>query len=172
MNNLGYAYLQRGQLDKAIAVFAMNVEAHPDAFNVHDSMAEAWLLSGDTAKAIASYRKALELNPAIPSARAALERLGVAIPTTGVDLPESTLQTYVGRYQLAPGLVLTVTRESKNLIGQLTGQETVALKPLAEGRFSVSEGGAIVLFNRSASGAIEGVTLQQGGREISGKRIE
>lgn len=172
MNALGYAYLQRGQLDKAIAIFAMNVEAHPDAFNVHDSMGEAWLLSGDTTKSIASYRKALEINPALPSARAALERLGVELSTAQVDLPEGTLQSYVGRYELAPGLVLAVTRDGKKLIGQLPGQPTVDLAPLSETRFFVSEGGATVIFNRGSSGVVEGVTLQQGGRSIAGKKIE
>lgn len=172
MNALGYAYLQRGQLEAAIAVFAMNVEAHPDAFNVHDSMGEAWLASGDTTKAIASYRKAFALNPALPSARAVLERLGVELPAVNVEVPESTLQSYVGRYELAPGMVLAITRDAKKLIGQLTGQPTVHLTPISDTRFLVSEGEAIVIFNRDSAGVVASITLQQGGREITAKKIE
>jgi CubicO group peptidase (beta-lactamase class C family) len=172
MNTLGYTYLQRGRRDAAIAVFTMNVEAHPDAFNVHDSMGEAWLLSGDTTKAIASYRKAFTLNPSLPSARAALERLGVEIPTERVELPETTLQSYVGRYELAPGMVLTVTRDAKKLIGQITGQPTVVLTPSTETRFVVSEGEATVTFDRNGAGAVASATLQQGGRSLTAKKIE
>lgn len=172
MNALGYVYLQRHRLDAAIAVFAMNVEAHPDAFNVHDSMGEAWLLSGDTAKAIASYRKAYALNPTLPSARAVLERLGEALPAVGVEVPEATLQSYLGRYELAPGLVLTITRDNSKLIGQLTGQPTVDLTPITDTRFAVSVGGAIVTFNRDTAGAVASMTLEQGGRVITAKKTE
>lgn len=172
MNALGYSYLRRDRLDAAIAVFTMNVEAHSDAFNVHDSMGEAWLLAGDTAKAIASYRRAFTLNPSLPSARAVLERLGVELPTVRVDVPEATLQSYVGRYELAPALILTVSRDAKKLTGQLTGQPTVDLTPLSDTRFLVSEGGAIVIFERDGAGAVASITLQQGGRTLSAKKIE
>jgi CubicO group peptidase (beta-lactamase class C family) len=172
INALGYAYLQSGRVDAAIAVFAMNVEAHPDAFNVHDSMGEAWLFSGDTARAIESYRKAFALNPALPSARQALERLGVELPKASVEVSEKILQTYVGRYELAPGAVLAVTRDAKKLIGQITGQPTVDLSPISETRFLTSVGGAIVIFDRNDAGAVTSVTLQQGGRTLTARRVE
>jgi tetratricopeptide (TPR) repeat protein len=158
--------------DAALAVFAMNVEAHPDAFNVHDSMGEALLMSGDTTKAIASYRRALALNPNLPSARAALQGLGVELPRVGVDVAESTLRSYVGRYELAPGVVLAITLDNGKLIGQLTGQPTVDLTPLSETRFAVSVGGAVVTFNRDGANAAASLTLEQGGRTITAKKLE
>ena len=172
MNTLGYIYLQQGRLDEAIAVFTMNIEAHPDASNVYDSMGEAWLLSGDTAKAITSYRRAYELNPALPSARAALERFGVALPESSVDVSETTLQSYVGRYELAPGMVLAITRDAKKIIGQLTGQPTVTLTPVADNRFLVDDVEAIITFNRDGAGVVESVTLEQGGRKLTAKKVE
>lgn len=172
MNTLGYIYLQRGRIDDAIAVFTMNVEAHPDAFNVYDSMGEAWLLSGDTTKAIANYSKAYELNPALPSARAALEGLGVALPNVSVDVPEATLQTYVGRYELAPGLIIAIERTARKLTGQLTGQPAFNLTPSSETRFLVEEVAAIVTFDRDSAGVVTGLTLEQGGRRLAAKKIE
>ncbi len=83
VNLLGYRYLQAGQLDAAVAVFELNAEAFPGSWNVHDSLGEACAARGDTARAIALYRRSLELNPANDNGRAALERLGVA----AADLP-------------------------------------------------------------------------------------
>ncbi|HXI04511.1 MAG TPA: alpha/beta fold hydrolase [Candidatus Saccharimonadales bacterium] len=63
MNRLGYRYLLTDRTDTAIELFELNVAAHPDSWNAHDSLGEAYAKSGDRERAIASYRKSLELNP-------------------------------------------------------------------------------------------------------------
>lgn len=63
VNQLGYIYLQGGDVDRAIAVFQRNVDDHPDSWNVWDSLGEAWAAQGDTAKAVSFYGKALEMAP-------------------------------------------------------------------------------------------------------------
>lgn len=75
LNMLGYQLLARDRVDDAIAVFELNVEAYPEAFNTYDSLAEGYMTAGRTAAAIANYERSLELNPDNANAAAMLERL-------------------------------------------------------------------------------------------------
>lgn len=64
LNGLGYRYLGKaGKLPEALAVLHWNVELFPESGNVHDSYGEALVKNGDRAGALASYTKALELDP-------------------------------------------------------------------------------------------------------------
>lgn len=63
LNDYGYKFINRGDIDKAIKLFKMNVEAFPGYFNVYDSLAEAYMIKGDKERAIKYYEKSLELNP-------------------------------------------------------------------------------------------------------------
>ncbi len=79
LNGRGYQLLAAGATPEAIAVFRLGTQAFPASANTHDSLGEALLAAEDRAGATAEYRRALEIDPASPSARAALERLG-ALP--------------------------------------------------------------------------------------------
>jgi FKBP-type peptidyl-prolyl cis-trans isomerase/Tetratricopeptide repeat len=74
-NAFGYRLLGRKQVNEAIAVFKLNVEAYPQSANVYDSLGEAYLVSGDKEKAIESYKKAVAIDPAMESAKEALRKL-------------------------------------------------------------------------------------------------
>jgi len=63
MNGLGYRFLSRNEIDKAIKSFEYNVNLYPKSFNAHDSLAEGYLMMGDREKAIEYYKRAVELNP-------------------------------------------------------------------------------------------------------------
>jgi glyoxylase-like metal-dependent hydrolase (beta-lactamase superfamily II) len=63
LNLLGYRLLLAGRLDEAIAVLELNVEHFPGSWNVYDSLGEAVATKGDIARAIALYRRSIELNP-------------------------------------------------------------------------------------------------------------
>ncbi len=76
VNALGYDLLGKHAFADAIAVFSVNVDANPTSANAQDSLGEAYADAGDRAKAIAAYQRAIKLNPALPSSRAALTRLG------------------------------------------------------------------------------------------------
>jgi hypothetical protein len=78
LNGLGYRLLRAGKIQQAIRIFELNVEAYPKSSNVYDSLAEGQLHAGQTAQAIANYRKALELNPANSGAAEALRKLGAS----------------------------------------------------------------------------------------------
>lgn len=75
LNSLGYSLLRKGMRDPAIRVFEWNAAAHPQSANVHDSLGEAYLSAGRKDDARRSYETALRLDPASPSAKAALAGL-------------------------------------------------------------------------------------------------
>ena len=61
-NRIGYNLLRDKKYDDAIEVFKMNVALYPESDNVYDSLADAFLRSGDSLQALNNYKKALELN--------------------------------------------------------------------------------------------------------------
>lgn len=63
MNTLGYQLLRMNKVNDAIKIFKLNVEAYPKAFNVYDSLGEAYMKNGDDSLAVSNYKKSLELNP-------------------------------------------------------------------------------------------------------------
>ncbi len=75
LNRVGYDLLALEAVEDAVAVFRLNVAAHPDDANAPDSLGEGLLAAGDSAGALASYRRALELNPNNANAAAIVERL-------------------------------------------------------------------------------------------------
>lgn len=74
-NTLGYNLITRGMINAAIEVFKMNVECFPDSINVYDSLAEAYMKSGNNEKAILHYKKVLELDPTNENAKTMLNKL-------------------------------------------------------------------------------------------------
>ena len=76
LNRLGYAMLNHGQIDGAIAIFQLNAERFPRSANVWDSLGEGLMKAGRKEEAIANYRKSLGLNPHNENAAAMLKKLG------------------------------------------------------------------------------------------------
>ncbi len=75
VNRIGYELLGKKKVAAAIAVFDHNVKLYPDAWNVYDSLGEAYAADGDVRLAIQAYRKSLKLNPDNANAKAALREL-------------------------------------------------------------------------------------------------
>ena len=61
-NQLGYQYIRQQKYEQAIDVFKLNVALYPESSNVYDSLADAYVRSGDSLQAYNNYKKALELN--------------------------------------------------------------------------------------------------------------
>lgn len=72
---LGYRLLGRGRLGEALFVFEENARRHPESWNAHDSLGEAYLKAGRTSDAIRSYERSLSLNPDNANAKKMLETL-------------------------------------------------------------------------------------------------
>ena len=75
VNRLGYILMEKKELDAAIEVFQFNTEQHPRSANAYDSLGDGYAAKGDTDNAIASYQKALEINPDFQASRDKLDKL-------------------------------------------------------------------------------------------------
>ncbi len=75
LNGFGYQLLNKKQVNVAIEVLKLNVEAYPQSANVYDSLGEAYLMRGDKEKAIENYKSALAIDPTMESAKRALKKL-------------------------------------------------------------------------------------------------
>jgi tetratricopeptide (TPR) repeat protein len=75
LNRLGYFYLEKKEVQKAIEIFRFNVELYPDEANTYDSLGEAYMLGGFTKNAILNYEKSVKLNPQNAHAIEMLRRL-------------------------------------------------------------------------------------------------
>jgi uncharacterized protein len=65
MNNLGYYFLQRQNMEEAIAFFKKNVELFPESANVYDSLGEAYEKSNQINLAVENYEIAYKYAKAI-----------------------------------------------------------------------------------------------------------
>lgn len=76
LDAVGYWLLEHKEANDAVLVFRLNVEEYPAASNPYGSLGAAYLATSDTARAIASLKHALELNPRDQYAANVLRRLG------------------------------------------------------------------------------------------------
>ncbi len=75
INSLGYRLLRQKRLQDAVRIFQINTELHPQSANAWDSLAEAYMNSGDKPHAIEFYEKSITLNPKNDNAVAQLKKL-------------------------------------------------------------------------------------------------
>ncbi len=79
---------------------------------------------------------------------------------------------YVGDKELAPGFILTVTREGDRLMPQATGQGKVEIFPYFETEFFLKVTDAQLTFVKGPSGSVDSIVLHQGGRDLPAKRVK
>ena len=81
LNALGYSCLRVDKREEAVALFRLNVAAHPKSANVYDSLGEGLMAQGKIEEAIRQYARSLTIDPrnvnAIEKLQALKERLGV-----------------------------------------------------------------------------------------------
>jgi pimeloyl-ACP methyl ester carboxylesterase len=75
LNSLGYAALNKGDYKGAIKLLSLNVQRYPNSYNVYDSIAEAYLKSGNKDEAIKNYQRSYKMNPGNAHAKKMLEQL-------------------------------------------------------------------------------------------------
>jgi tetratricopeptide (TPR) repeat protein len=75
LNALGYRLLREEMPEAAIDVFTVNAEVSPGSANVWDSLGDGYRAAGDIDAAIASYRKALQVDPTFAASRRNLQQL-------------------------------------------------------------------------------------------------
>ena len=95
----------------------------------------------------------------------------VPAPRAVVTVGPSVLDAYPGRYQLAPNVVIAVTKEGDRLMAQATGQGKFELFPESETKFFAKVTELSMTFVRGADGTVTHLLLLQGGAERPAKRL-
>jgi len=96
------------------------------------------------------------LNPRIGDAPAARK---------AVKIDHALFDARIGRYELAPGFVLELTREGDRYFTQATGQSKVEIFPMSETVFFSDQVDAEISFEPA------GLVLKQGGRSIPARKL-
>lgn len=76
LNTLGYFFVEKQQLNQALAVFQFNTEYAPESGNVWDSYGETLLEAGQREAGLAAYRRALLVDPEYGNADYARKLVG------------------------------------------------------------------------------------------------
>ncbi|MGK2856647.1 MAG: serine hydrolase [Thermoanaerobaculia bacterium] len=103
------------------------------------------------------------LDSSVPLAAAPKPRKEIAVDA-------ATLAHYVGLYELAPGFILTVTREGNRLFTQATGQPKVEVFAESATEFFLKVTDAQLTFVLDEAGEATSLVLHQGGRDMPAKR--
>ncbi|PZV06600.1 MAG: serine hydrolase [Leptolyngbya sp.] len=115
------------------------------------------------------------INPEQISAGLAAILLGESydLPQTldAVTVATAVLERYVGTYQLAPEFQIAITVENGQLYAQGTGQPVIALYPASDTEFFALAPELRIVFNPIESGAVESLTLIQGGQNTVAPRV-
>jgi D-alanyl-D-alanine-carboxypeptidase/D-alanyl-D-alanine-endopeptidase len=94
------------------------------------------------------------------------KRIAAVLPSKEIALPAEALEAFVGKYELAPGFVLTVTREGNQLMVQATGQSKLPVYAQAPKEFFYKVVDAQITFTET------GLVLHQNGRDMPAKRMQ
>ncbi len=89
-----------------------------------------------------------------------------------IVLDKKVIATYVGKFELQPGFIITVTQDNDVLKAQATGQPMVTLKTLSNTEFRVEEVDAKVEFVPNEGDKVKLLKLHQGGHIMEAPRVE
>ena len=89
-----------------------------------------------------------------------------------IIIDENILQSYVGKYELAPEFVITVSKDGSQMKAQATGQGEFEIYPRSKNVFYLKVVEAQVTFNISEDGKVVSMTLLQGGQETTGLKLK
>lgn len=94
------------------------------------------------------------------------ERPAAVIPSVTPNIYDA----YVGKYELAPGLIVTITRDGNRLFSEVGGQRS-ELVPQSETQFTIPAANMKVAFVRDANGQVTHMIVSDNGREGQARRI-
>jgi hypothetical protein len=105
------------------------------------------------------------VNPGMPLAEPPVERIEVKVS-------RSTLDTYVGEYELTSDFTMVVTRKRRGLYVQATAQDKFQVFAESETKFFYKVVDAQISFVEDDSGAIVSLILHQNGVEKSARKVK
>lgn len=91
---------------------------------------------------------------------------------TEVKVDPKIYDRYLGRYELAPNFILTVTREGDHLFAQATGQPKFELFAESEKEYFLKVTDAQITFQTNGATPASALVLHQYGRDIPAKRTD
>jgi len=89
-----------------------------------------------------------------------------------IQVDPAIYEAYVGRYELAPGLIFTVTTDTGRIFAQLTGQDRFEIYSESKTEFFYEVVDAQLTFVVDSNGAVTGLNLRQGGQDISARKVD
>jgi carboxyl-terminal processing protease len=167
INQLGYQLLRRGRMQEAIAVFDLNAREFPQSFNTYDSLAEAYMTTGNKELAIKNYKKSIELDPQNTNGADMLKRLEAAPG----QADSKTYDAYTGSYDSPMG-VIDITMDGNKLFAQPAGASKEELTPENDGVFNIASVGARVTFVKDERGHVIQALIRLGDQEIKARKIK
>lgn len=90
----------------------------------------------------------------------------------GITLAPDVLQQYIGKYQLAPEFIITITVENNGLRAQATNQPVLELLAEKEDHFFIKLVDAKIQFTKDEQGKVDGLILFQNGQMPRAKKIQ
>ncbi len=172
LHMLGNLYLDEDDLTKALAVFKINSDAFPNSSDAFYDYGKALTRNHDSTEAIRAFKKSVELYSGNTASLSELEKLGVGTELyREITVQDSVLEKYIGKYELLPGLVLEVIKESNQLKTQATGKSEHLIYPKSKTIFYYKSLPAQITFNISKDGTVNSLTFIQKGEKLVAKRI-
>ena len=92
--------------------------------------------------------------------------------TTPVKVAEVELAKLIGRYELVPGFILSITHDEDKLFVQGTGQPRLPLTANSINEFVNNAVKARIQFELDANGIATSLTMYQGGQTLPGKKLK
>jgi tetratricopeptide (TPR) repeat protein len=157
LNGLGYHFLAQKEYENAIAVFKLNIDAFPYAYNAYDSYGEALLANGNREEAVENYKHSIRLNPENENGIEVLNNLGESTDDIHLKVPIEHLQLLEGEYLSTFGTDKKIHYAVGN--GELLRtyedrDNTIRLVPISFNEFVYLKRGLYVVFDTSDPNAI------------------
>jgi len=91
-------------------------------------------------------------------------------PAAATSTNPNAYDVYVGQYEIAPNLVITISRDGNRLMSEVGGRKS-ELVPQSETQFSIPAANIKVTFVREANGQITHMIVSDNGREGQARKI-
>jgi hypothetical protein len=86
-----------------------------------------------------------------------------------VPLTDAAFDARAGRYQIAPGFFMELSRSGDRYFAQPTGQQRIEIFPMSEKAFFSNDIDVELRFDNPAD--LSELVLDQGGRQLKGKKL-
>src|SRR5688572_22979736 len=96
------------------------------------------------------------------------------VPTEriAINLDSKIYDAYIGKYEIAPNVVLDISKEGEKLMSQTTGQPKMELLPESEIEFFIKGFTAQFVFVRDGTGRVAKLIINQEGQRVTAKKLK